>query len=325
MERPDLGFSYEPVTDYYVIEAWRDLEEVVPAYTPEMVAKQTEAMADNPFVEPTPTADDDLMIGRTPGWPVGTENPDLSPQAVFGYRIGETDAENGDASVILTAGNHGPEFTGSYVLHGAVDFLTSDAVEAVALRRNAVIYVYPDVNPEARYQTVHRLDLEGAPDPNAGTDFRYRGNPELYAAGETDMNRVWHRGDEFHTVDVVTGAMRADTGANVDYIFDMHGPQEVANWRSPQGHDAWESHYGTALQRREPEVRIAGVPDGDFKTGLFDDTPPGKLPVWACTPEGLDIEYAFIHEPGCWTAERCMLSGRRIMLALYDAVVGDAQ
>lgn len=38
---------------------------------------------------------------------------------------------------------------------------------------------------------VHRINLEAAPDPNAGTDMRKRGNPELYSCGEKDHNRVW--------------------------------------------------------------------------------------------------------------------------------------
>ncbi len=48
-----FGYEYEKVFDYYIIQAWRGLDEPVPAYTPEMVKRHTELVGKLPWVRPT--------------------------------------------------------------------------------------------------------------------------------------------------------------------------------------------------------------------------------------------------------------------------------
>jgi hypothetical protein len=43
-----FDYPYERVVEYYVIEAWRNLDEPVPAYTPEMVAWHTALVGSRP-------------------------------------------------------------------------------------------------------------------------------------------------------------------------------------------------------------------------------------------------------------------------------------
>jgi len=181
--------------------------------------------------------------------------------------------------------------------------------------------VYPDVNPEARYIAAERIDLEGAPDPNAGTNTRKRGNPELYAAGEKDHNRVWNTDGAFTTVDTIKRSMEQDIDGDVTYLWDMHGPQTPANWRSPAGRAAWECPYGRALTKRAPDVEVAGLPGG-FNSGLSFQ--PGQLPVWAGSEAGLDVTYPYVYEPGGWREDRLLEAGRTLGLALYDALDADA-
>ena len=322
MSHPCADFEFEEVYDYYVIEAWRDLGERVPAYTREMVTQLAECLASHPHVNPTSSADDGFVIGQTPGWPANPEyptDPAIPPQDLYGFCISDPDS-TADVRMILTAGTHSTEFTGNWVLHGMLEFLVGDTDEANSLREHVAFYVYPDINPEGRYQAVNRIDLEAAPDPNAGTNMRKRGNPELYAAGEKDHNRVWNTEGKFSTVDILSAAMEADAGHGTDYFWGMHGPQSVANWRSPKGRPAWECAYGRALNAREPDVEIAGIPEG-IKSGLSFQ--PGKLSVWIGTDDGLSVEYPYVYEPGGWSQERLLAAGKNLALALFDAHHGE--
>jgi len=323
VEENYFQYPYEEVFDYYVIEAWRDLDEPVPAYTPEMVARHTRLVGKLPWVMPTTSADEGMLLGRTSGWPKNPEfpeDPEIAPQPIYGYQITDPRPDGPKVKIILAVGNHATEFTGNWVLEGMVNFVAGSDPRAIYLRSKAVFYVYPDVNPEGRYQAVHRINLKAAPDPNAGTNMRKRGNPELYAAGEADHNRVWTTRGKFSTVDMITAAMRKDTGGHADYLWDMHGPQATANWRSPRI-EARINPYAEALMKREPDVLRCGPP-GSFKKNVASG-PPGKLSLWAASEEGLNVTYPYVYEPGGWTRERLLQAGRNLALALHDVLAGE--
>ncbi len=318
-----FAYPYERVVEYYVIEAWRGLDEPVPAYTPEMVARHTALVGKLPWVAPTVSGNEQMVLGHTPGWPKNPDypnDPEIPPQPMYGYQITDPSVDGPKIKVVLASGNHATEFTGNWVLEGMVNFLAGSDPRAVFLRRKCVFYVYPDVNPEGRYQAVHRIDLKAAPDPNAGTNMRKRGNPELYAAKVRDHNRVWTTVGKFTTVDTITAAMEEDTGGQADYLWDMHGPQERANWRSPCM-EARINDYATALMSREPDVLRCGPP-GSFKKNVADG-PPGKLSLWAASDEGLKVTYPYVYEPGGWTRERLLESGRNLALAFHDVLAAN--
>jgi hypothetical protein len=313
-------YEYEEVFDYYIIQAWRGLDEPVPAYTPQMVARHTALVGRLPWVTPTASADQNMVLGRTPGWPKNPDwpdDPEIPPQTMYGYQITDPDTQGDKVKVVLAAQNHSTEFTGSWVLEGMVNFVAGSDPRAVFLRKRAVFYVYPDINPEGRYQAVHRIDLKAAADPNAGTNMRKRGNPELYAAGQGDHNRVWTTTGRFSTIDTITAAMKKDTGGRADYFWDMHGPQEPPNWRSPLM-EARINRYALALMQREPDVLRCGPP-GDFKRNVASG-PPGKMSLWAASEEGLDVTYPYVYEPGGWTRQRLLDAGRNLALALHDVL-----
>ena len=316
----DFAYPYEKVFDYYIIEAWRSLDKPVPAYTPEMVARHTQLVGRLPWAAPTASGNQEMVLGRTPGWPKNPafpQDPEIPPQNIYGYQITDPAAKGPKIKMVLVSGNHATEFTGNWILEGMVNFLAGSDPRAVFLRNKAVFYVYPDVNPEGRYQAVHRINLKAAPDPNAGTDGCYRGNPELYAAGERDHNRVWTTSGKFSTIDTLTAAIKKDTGGRADYSWDMHGPQDVGNWRSPLM-EARLNAYANALLKREPDVVRCGPP-GDFKLNV-ENGPPGKFSLWAASGEGLNVTYPYTYEPGGWTRERLLESGRNLALALHDVL-----
>jgi hypothetical protein len=313
-------YPYQQVFDYYVIEAWRGLDKPVPAYTPEMVARHSRRVAELAWVAPTASADDRMVLDRTPGWPKHPDwpnDPEIPPQDILGYQITAPKVDGPKVKMVLASGNHATEFTGNWVLEGLVNFVAGSDPRAEMLRRKAIFFVYPDVNPEGRYQAVHRIDLRAAPDPNAGSNMRKRGNPELYVAGEMDHNRVWNTQGRFSTIDTLTAAMRKDTGGHADYFWDMHGPQTPANWRSPRI-EARLCAYAEALLMREPDVLRCGPP-GNFKRNVSDG-PPGKMSLWAASEQGLHANYPYVYEPGGWTQERLIEAGRNLALALYDTL-----
>lgn len=204
-----------------------------------------------------------------------------------------------------------------------MNFVASSDPRAAFLRKKVEFYVYPDINPEGRYMAVHRIDLKAAPDPNAGSNLRKRGNPELYAAGEKDHNRVWTTQGKFSTIDTITAAMEKDTGGRVDYFWDMHGPQEPGNWRTPSD-EARTNAYAEALMKREPDVIRCG-PESGFKVNVAAPRPGkmGKLPLWAMSKEGLNATYPYVYERGGWTRERLLEASRNLALALHDVLAAD--
>ncbi|MFW6280156.1 MAG: M14 family zinc carboxypeptidase [Planctomycetota bacterium] len=332
-----FAYPYEKVFDYNVIRRGLWEEAPPPAYTPQMVSQHTEAVSRTPWVQPTRSCQEGLVLGQTNGWPINPEFPDdpeIPSQNIYAYQITDPAGEP-EVKMVIASGNHPAEFSGNWLLEGMVNFLAGDDDRAAALRKKAIFFVYPDVNPDGRYQAVHRIDLEAAPspDPSQGFGKRFdgfpettpgRGNAELYAAGEGDHNRVWNTSGRFRHIDLIKQAMKADTGGKVDYVWDFHGPQEPGNWRSPQGESAWNCPYGRALQAREPEVVVAGLPNG-FKSGLFENCPPGKLSVWTATKDGLRADYTYVYEPGGWTEKRLKEAGRNLALALYDALEGNIE
>jgi hypothetical protein len=83
-------YEYDQVFDYYVIEAWRGLDEPVPAYTPQMVARHTALVGRLPWVSPTASADQNMVLGRTPGWPKNPDwpnDPEIPPQSCSAIRL----------------------------------------------------------------------------------------------------------------------------------------------------------------------------------------------------------------------------------------------
>ncbi len=316
-----FNYPYEEFYDYYVIKAWRILEERVPAYTPEMIARHTKLVNKLPWVNPTLSSNKQMILGRTPGWPKNSnfaEDPEIPPQNIFGYQITDPHVKNETkVKMILIAGQHSCEMTGNWVLEGMVNFLAGIEPEAELLRKKAIFYVYPDVNPEGRYQVVNNINLKAAPDPGAKSDGCYRGNPEIYSAGLSDHNRVWNTDGMFSTIDILKKAMITDTDGKADYLWDMHGPQKHANWRTPI-EEARTNEYAMALMNREPDVIRCG-PESGFKINVANG-PPGKIGLWAISEEGLRVSYPYIYEPGGWSQERFKESGRNLALALYDVL-----
>ena len=280
------GQEFSSTTRFIVL----DPAKRAPVYTMDLVRYHVERLARHPQVTPTPSADQRLVVGTSRGWP---KDPEVPEHDVFGFQITDAEAEGAKLRVVLVGGNHPGEHTGNWTLHGGLDFLVSDDPRAAELRRWAVFYVYPMVNPDGRYA------LSG------------RSNPEMRAQDVSDHNRVWNTSGRFSTIDAVTSALKADTGGSTDYLLDFHSAGDSFFF---VGADFVTSPYARAMTARDPEIKPRR-----------SDGHPGMVRNWSMTEEGLNARFGYTPETaGGESGKRSLEIGRSYLLAFHDLISGSA-
>jgi hypothetical protein len=236
-------------------------------------AATTQALVHHPFVSPTRSANPSLVIGRTPGTAGGNYRDDLGRTVpafdLYGYRISDPAAPGPKMTVVITTGNHSGEHSGTWTLQGFVDFVLGTTADAAELRRMAEIFVYPQSDPEGRH---------------AGY---FRSNPENPARNH---NRFWDQPAGFSDVTIITGAMRHDTGGDVDFFFDFHSfgsATGIGYYRHSEG--VLTSIFTARVRALEPLLREMSSTGGPS---------PGIASVWAASGTGLRAEVAITPETG---------------------------
>ena len=117
-------------------------------YMPADVAGHTALLIENsPYVMPTTSGDAEGVIGYSHGW----VPDDIPVHPLYGYKITDPLSSQPKQKVVMIAGNHGFEHADNWNLQGAIDFWVSDDPNAVLLRRDTELYVYPMVNPDGRF------------------------------------------------------------------------------------------------------------------------------------------------------------------------------
>lgn len=280
------GRLYSSTTRFFVL----DPEERAPTYTVDMVSHHVGRLADYPHVMPTLTANRELVVGTSSGWP---EDPEIPEHDLYGFRITDPEAEEPKLRLVLVSGNHPREQTGSWALQGALDFLVSDDPRAEDLRGWATFFVYPMVNPDGRFLASGRS------------------NPEMLEEDVSDHNRVWNTSGRFTTTDIFVEAITTDTGGTADYLLDFHSAGSTFFYT---GADLMDSAYARTMTAREPDVRPR-----------LSSGHPGMTRLWAMSEEGLNAPFAFTPElAGSETAKRSMEIGRSYMLAFHDMITGES-
>jgi hypothetical protein len=224
-------------------------------------------VAASPFVSPTASGSAGLVIGRSAGG-IDDTGRTVSPHDIYGYRITDPAVSGGKLKVMLAGGNHSCETMGNHALEGMIDFLLGGDPMAAALRRVADFYVYPQVNPDGRV---------------AGY---YRSTPE---APSKDHNRYWDNPTGLTDVTAVRNAMIADTGGDIDYLFDFHGmfgPWTRSNYYDVVPEDL-HSDFAVALAELEPEIEEEA---SSGETGMVRN--------WGMSEWGLKAEHAYTAEFG---------------------------
>jgi hypothetical protein len=278
------GKEFLATTRFSVLDA----SQRAPTYTTDLVRYLVERLAKHPHVTPTSSADQRLIVGRSRGWP---KDPEVPEHDLYAFQITDHQAQGPKIRVVLVGGNHPREQTGSWALHGALDFLVSDDPRAGELRQWIAFFVYPMVNPDGRYA------LSG------------RSSPEMQAEKVTDHNRVWNTSDRFTTTDIIARAIKADTGGTAQYLLDFHSAGSTFFYT---GAKLMTSPYAQTMTAREPKIKPTR-----------SEGHPGMIRNWAMSDEGLAIPFAYTPElAGTENARRSMEIGRSFMLAFHDLLSG---
>jgi hypothetical protein len=246
----------------------------------------------SPYAFRTNSGDSQFVLGQTAGG-MDDLGRTIDPQDLQAFRITDPLATGPKIKVLAAAGAHSAETPGNFALEGMVQFLLSDAPAAANLRSQIDFYVYPQVNPDGRFAGYYRSSVE-----NPSLDYnRYYDNP----AGFTDLT-------------IVTEAMRADTGGDVDYLLDFHawwGPWTSDNFVFTRS-ELVSSPLLQALGNYEPTMGVSS-----------SDGQPGMLRIWGMSSGGLDAEFAYTPEIGFHpdsTTERWNEYGETFARALLDVL-----
>lgn len=249
----------------------------------------------SPFVTPTASADSDLVIGRTPGTANGGYLDDsgrtVAQQNLYGFRISDDTYAGPKLKIVLLGGNHSGESTANHVLQGMVDFLRGNDPVASRLRRGAEFFVYPEADPEGRA---------------AGY---YRSTP---AKPSENHNRIWDNPTGVASLQALQAAMRADTGADIDYFFDFHSYGTPTDYKLNLDAADTTSTYVLALRK---------INDISLDTAV---TGAGNARAWAQKSTTLNADFSFTPEVGFitgWQAPQYHQLGQDYALALADVVV----
>ena len=263
-------------------------------YPFQRVVDHVEAVRGSPWVLPTASSGENLVIGGSPGG-VDDRGRTVPPLPLFGYRI--TDPESGVADkerIVLCSGVHANEVLAGYVLEGLVDWLIGDDPRAAALRREVEFFVYPMVNPDGRYAGYNR----------GGVQHPGR-----------DTNRFWREDlyDDMDDIRQIAEAMKTDTGSErVSWVLDFHSWTNTLDHFVIMNPPGDETVFWEELTRMEPDM------------GLNLGHPGSANPTtrWFALNR-LNAEYGVIPEtmfrPGEYP-ERYLAMGRRFGIAFFHEV-----
>ncbi len=288
-------------------------------YDPNRTEQHTILMSASPYVTKTlsgnsslalpgtPVEIEDFVIGTTPG----SVSDSVPPHNIYAYKISDPCTAGPKTNIVIMAGNHPGETSGSWALQGMVDFCASDDANAVYLRQIANVYVYPLGNPDGRYIGSGRGNPEVEARIDAGTLPEHTIN---------DHNRLWQlEGYGLSTIDALVGAMKADTGGEAEYFLDFHsGSKNGASfyYTVPSLYDCLFAIEFAALDPHDGGGYLVG-PSVDLRPGDFRMTR-----VWAMRPEELNARYGFTPEnSGSGTTTQRLELGRLYGLGVYNALI----
>jgi len=136
--------------------------------------------------------------------------------------------------LILITGVHPGEVQGRWLLSGMIDWLLSDAVDAVAARKKSVIDIYPMINPDGVYEGRTRsysTNLPHQPEDNDSEDW--------------DANRKWSQSGPSTSLEPnETYLVHYDIHQyqnGVDLLVDMHGNYDPNPQFTEAAADPWST------------------------------------------------------------------------------------
>jgi hypothetical protein len=213
------------------------------------VVEHTKRIASSPWVHPTKSSDESLILGQSPGG-IDDMDREIRPRNIYGYRISDETAGGPKSRVVLVGGVHANESLASFVLEGLVEFLISDAVEARQLRRRCEFFVYPMVNPDGRRAGFNRSTVQySSRRPNRNwKPPKYGGLDDIRLVGE---------------------ALRTDVG-EAEILIDFHSDSVGKSGHYAYVLPEWQDHpLWRNFQALEPEVQTRDAKLVDRTTARF--------------------------------------------------------
>jgi hypothetical protein len=198
------------------------------------IVSHTQHMRKNPWVSPTASSDEQLVLGMSAG---GVDDLDrtIAPNPMFGYQITDDEATGPKKTIVLMSGVHPNETLANHTLEALLDWLVGDSDHAAALRRSARILVYPMANPDGRIAGYNRTTVQHV---------------------DRDANRFWREDLWLDMPDIaaVGQALIKDTDGHVDIFIDLHC------WTDTQHHVGilskeegyWDDPFWRAMVALEP-------------------------------------------------------------------------
>lgn len=213
----------------------------LPVYPLARLDKEMDEWIANPLTRPTPSGDDNYIIGNLPAF-TGPHNKALPSVDLRAVAIG-----TGPKKVALMLGVH-PDELSLWMLPGAMEMLLGESATSQALRDQYTFYVYPYMNPQGLYGGYTRLDPESATDAN-----RFWDNSQT--ALRTEYRRLWERDlDGLHA------------------LFDFHSapygephenPRELRF--NPTDNEAVKAAYLAALSTRTTFADVTSSVSGSLR------------------------------------------------------------
>ncbi|MEM6334548.1 MAG: M14 family zinc carboxypeptidase [Planctomycetota bacterium] len=247
----------------------------------------------SPWVQPTQSADSDLVIGQSPGG-IDDLGRVQTPKDVWGFRVTDPNATGPKKKIAMISGVHAGETLGSLHMEGVINWLVSDDPRADALRQAAEFYIYPMMNPDGRHAGSNRATLANPnSDPNGDWNpAQFNLHPDNKIIGEALIN---------------------DTAADVDYFIDFHstvqGPLQTDFAFLEFGKNNQNDPFWLAYRELEPQVEQIDSTSNGWISANFAD--------WELDAEfDMTFETMFLPNP---TEAYYLDLGANIGVAFYEA------
>jgi len=219
----DLPFAHDKVFVAYGIP-----------YPLARVVGHTRRIRSSPWVSPTASSDQDLVLGMSPGG-IDDLRRSIKPNPIYGYQITDPKAPGPKKTVVLLGGVHPNETLANHALEALIDFLLSEDPQAAALRKVACCLIYPMANPDGRFAGYNRGTVQHV---------------------DRDPNRTWREDlwQDMPDIAAVGQALIRDTAGHVDIFIDLHG------WTDTRHHVGilskeegfWDDPFWRAMLRLVP-------------------------------------------------------------------------
>jgi hypothetical protein len=272
------------------------------------------AIKTNPFIFRTASGDANLVVGHTHGTAgkdasghlyyddLGRTIPSLP---LYGFGITDANATGHKAHIVIQCGNHSCETQDHYTMEGMVLTVLSNTPEGDFLRKHAVFFIYPQIDPEGRWAGFWR----SSPIAPANDHNRYWADYNGMANGYATPSK----NPEIHDIEQ---AERIDTGGYVDYFFDHHGQGVIQNYPVVT-QETLDSLYIVNFRLRDPANSSNTIVWGPITMAEY----------WAADPlanGGLAATYSLTPETGMipnLSVAGFQQMGANYMLALYDTLL----